>query len=81
MATIDVLAFEIAKLELKPDDVLVVRYQEHSQSLEQRRAFIEEMTDTMNAVMPEGVNYIICTNDVEFSVVKKVKRNEIHLDK
>lgn len=60
------IKFEIAKLELKSDDILVIKT--HELLPEDTK---ERIRSKMRKILPLGVEIVILTGDVEFSVITK----------
>lgn len=59
-----VLVVEIAKLEVKPGDLLLVTVPKVPH-LEQKNHLMK----VLDSVLPPGVKYMIATKEIEFSVV------------
>ena len=66
---IDLVRFEIAKLELKEGDILVFRY--IGEDIPEVDA-VECLVESLNFVLPKGTKALILDgNDVELSVIHK----------
>jgi hypothetical protein len=64
---IDDLPLRIARLRLRPDDVLLVR---SKKSISEETA--GRIKETLTAVLPRGVRVVVHDGDFEFSVVSPV---------
>jgi hypothetical protein len=61
------MSYEIAKLELKEGDILVVKMKYPTRATE-----IERMRDCLTKILPINVNFMFLDSDnVELSIVKK----------
>lgn len=67
-AVVEAVIVEISKLELGPDDVLVVRtpYQPTAMQL-------DNMSEALKAMLGQDAHFIFATTDIEFSVVKRTE--------
>ncbi len=64
----EIAIIEIAKLELKKDDVLVIRFPE---VFRQKR--VEAIMGFFKQVIPDGIAVVYCQGEVELSVISKEK--------
>lgn len=65
---IDLVRFEIAKLELKENDVLVFKFVGEKPELDE----LECLVDSLNFVLPKDVKALILfRNDLELAVIHK----------
>ena len=64
---IEALKFEIAKLSLGPDDVLVVRVKHAPSDLHSRK----RLNDVLKGAVGEGPRILVIDHEVELSVLTK----------
>lgn len=71
---IEVLRFEIAKLELQPGDILIVRLPEGSPG--NPKTALEVLSlEVLSKVLPKGVGVAVFKGDVEFT---KARYDTLH---
>ena len=62
---------EVTKLNLQPDELLVVHFPEHTY-----RNLVSEWVQDVKKVIPQGIGVMVLIGDVKLAVIKAVQADE-----